>query len=313
MKRRSFLVQALGTAGLVGGGLWLKDNVLWRKPSLSFGAGGSGWLKFAERQTVSPTVMIELMGRPVKALLDTGAQYSVIDKGLFDHLELGEGFPLPLIAYGVGGTPQAGRGVSLDLTIGQLQVPRLRTAILDLGPLADPDGLGAQVVLGQDLFAVTVMDLDLRGRHVRLLDPETFAPASGLQEVAVNKKGTAMTSEVSLEGAVIQAVIDTGFTDLLALSTSAATTAGLLDGREETSGSSIVLGGMAKSRLVRAQTLTFDRQMWRDAEVQVFEDRPLPNYPDALIGMAAFERRRVALDLGRGRLFQQGELDLTVG
>jgi predicted aspartyl protease len=313
MRRRTFLMRGLGLSAVVGGGLWLKDNVLWRRPSLSFGPDGSGWLDFAVPRTTTPTVEVVIAGQRVKALLDTGAQYSVIDRALVEHLGLGEGFDLPMIAYGVGGQPQAGRGVSLDLRLGQLDIPNLRAAILDLGPLASEAGLGAQVVLGQDLFSVVVMELDLKGRRVRLIDPETFAPDTDMRPVEVALKGAALTSEVTLEGAVIQAVVDTGFSSLLALSTTAATTAGLLDGRAETGGASIVLGGVAPARIFKARTLTFDNQLWKEAEVQVFSDSPLPNYPEALIGMKAFEERKVALDLGRGRLFQSGQLDLTVG
>ena len=313
MRRRSFLLKAVGVAALVGGGLWLKDHVLWRKPDLSFGPEGSGWLDFVEARTAAPVVEAVIAGRKVRALLDTGAQYSVIDRRLVDSLGLGEGFDLPLVAYGVGGQPQAGRGVSLDLRLGQLDVPNLRAAILDLGPLADEAGLGTQLVLGQDLFGASILELDLKARRVRLSDPETFAPSTEMQAVTVAKKGTALTAEVTIEGAVITAVVDTGFTSMLALSTTTATTSGLLDGRPEQTGSSLVLGGMAPARIVEVKTLTFDRKLWRGIKVQVFGDSPLPNYPQALLGMEAFEGRRVALDLGQGRLFQSGELDLTVG
>ena len=313
MKRRTFLLRAVGAAAVVGGAYWLKDQVLWPAPKLAFGAEGSGWLDFAVRNTTVPTVEIELGGRKVTALLDTGAQYSVIDRGLVDELGLGDRFDLPLIAYGVGGEPQTGKGVSLDIRIGALDVPRLRAAILDLGPLASAEGLGAQLVLGQDLFSACVMELDLKARRMRLSDPASFAPSSDMMEAEVRLKGTALTTEITLEGAVVQAVVDTGFSGLIALSTSAATTAGLLDGRDETSGTGIVLGGMAKARIVRAETLTFDNQLRRGVQVQVFEDSPLPNYPQALLGMEMFEGLKIALDLGRGRLFQSGELDLTIG
>ncbi|WP_409020176.1 aspartyl protease family protein [Brevundimonas vesicularis] len=313
MRRRTFLLRAAGLAAAVGGGLWLKDNLLWKRPKLSFGPGGSSWLPFASRRATVPTVQIKIGGRAVTALVDTGAQYSVIDRDLVTELGLGQGFDMPLVAYGVGGQPQAGRGVTLDLTVGQLHVPQLRTAILDLGPLATEAGLGAQVVLGQDLFNAAILELDMERQRLRLVDPETWIPTAGHQPVEVSRKGTALTTEVSLEGAVIEAVIDTGFSALIALSEGTATTAGLLDGREERSGASIVLGGVARARMIQAQTMTFDQALWREVQVHVFADSPLPNYPQALLGMAAFAGRQVALDLGRGRLYQSGELDLTVG
>ena len=111
----------------------------------------------------------------------------------------------------------------------------------------------------------------------------------------------------------MRAVIDTGFSSLIALSQGAAETAGLLDGRPETAGASIVLGGVARARVIEAKTVTFGDDLWRGVATPVFADSPLPNYPDALLGVAAFEDRDVVLDLGRGRLHVSPQMDLTVG
>ena len=43
------------------------------------------------------------------------------------------------------------------------------------------------------------------------------------------------------------------------------------------------------------------------------EQPALPNFPDGLVGMEAFEGRRAALDLGAGRLLISRQLDLTIG
>ena len=123
----------------------------------------------------------------------------------------------------------------------------------------------------------------------------------------------ALTVEVTVESAVMRAVIDTGFSSLIALSQGAAEAAGLLDGRAETAGSSIVLGGVARARVIEAKTVTFGDELWRGVATPVFASSPLPNYPDALLGVAAFEDRDVSLDLGRGRLHVSPQMDLTVG
>jgi len=285
MRRRSFLIRAGAAAAAVGGGLWLKDHVIWRRPTLRFADGGaSGWMPFVAGGAATPTMRVRLAGREVTALVDSGAQYSVIDRGLVAALGLTTFFDMPMVAYGVGGQPQVGRGVTLELTVGSLAVGGLRAAILDLGPLAQAAGLGAPLVLGQDLLSE-----------------------------AVRRSGTALTAEVTVEGAVMRAVVDTGFSSLIALSQGAAEAAGLLDGRAETAGSSIVLGGVARARVIEAKTVTFGDDLWRRVATPVFADSPLPNYPDALLGVAAFEKREVALDLGRGRLHIAPMMDLTVG
>ena len=314
MRRRSFLIRAGAAAAAVGGGLWLKDHVIWRRPTLRFPDGGtSGWLAFVVNDAATPTVRVRIAGREITALIDSGAQYSVIDRTLVTALGLTTFFDMPLVAYGVGGQPQVGRGVTLDLTIGSLAVAGLRTAILDLGPLAEAAGLGAPLVLGQDLLGEAVLDLDMKRRRVRLIDPGAHVVSPALRSVPVRRSGTALTTEVTIEGAVIRAVVDTGFSALIALSQGAAEAAGLMDGRAETAGSSIVLGGVARARVIEAKTVTFGDDLWRSIRTPVFADSPLPNYPDALLGVAAFADRQATLDLGRGRLHVSPMMDLTVG
>lgn len=314
MRRRSFLIRAGAAAAAVGGGLWLKDHVIWRRPTLAFADGGtSGWSPFVVASAATPTVRVRIAGREVTALIDSGAQYSVIDRALVEALGLTTFFDMPLVAYGVGGQPQVGRGVTLDMAVGTLTVSGLRAAILDLGPLADAAGLGAPLVLGQDLLGAAVLELDMNRRRSRLVDPDGHVVSPALRPVPVKRSGTALTAEVTVESAVMRAVIDTGFSSLIALSQGAAEAAGLLDGRAETAGSSIVLGGVARARVIEAKTVTFGDDLWRGVATPVFANSPLPNYPDALLGVAAFEDRDVVLDLGRGRLHVSPQMDLTVG
>lgn len=318
MRRRSFLIRAGAAAAAVGGGLWLKDHVLWRRPGLTFPSGGAGkWAPFARRRALTPTVGMTAGGQAVDALIDSGAQYSVMDRALFQRLSaagaLTSVFDMPLVAYGVGGQPQVGRGVTLDATVGGVRIADLRAAILDLGPLADETGLGASLILGQDVLSEAVLDLDLKARRSRLVSPESHVLSPALRPVAVRRSGTALTGEVTVEGAVIRAVIDTGASSLIALSRGAAEAAGLLDGRPENESASIVLGGVARARVIQARTVTFGDDLWREVATPVFADAPLPNYPDALLGMEAFEGRELALDLARGRLHVSPLMDLTVG
>ena len=314
MRRRSFLIRVGAAVAAVGGGLWLKNHVIWRRPRLTFPEGGtSGWMPFVVADAATPTARVRIAGREVTALIDSGAQYSVIDRALVEALGLTTFFDMPMVAYGVGGQPQVGRGVTLDLTAGSLSVGGLRAAILDLGPLAEAAGLGAPLVLGQDILGEAVLEMDLKRRRARLVDPAGYEVSPALRSVPVKRSGTALTTEVTVEGAVIRAVVDTGFSSLLALGQSAAEAAGLLDGRPETAGSSIVLGGMAPARVIEAKTVTFGDDLWRSVGVPVFADGPLPHAPDALLGVAAFADRQVALDLGRGRLHVSPQMDLTVG
>jgi hypothetical protein len=128
------------------------------------------------RRSAAPTVEVGIAGRRELALIDSGAQYSVIDRSLFDALPPARRslFDMPLVAYGVGGGAQMGRGTTLELGLPGLAVRGLRAAILDLGPLASEEGLRTRLIIGQDVLGEAVLALDPPRRHVRLIDRAAF-------------------------------------------------------------------------------------------------------------------------------------------
>ena len=314
MRRRDLLIRLGLVAGAVGGAWWLRDHVLWKGPGVGFGAeGSSGWLDYAERRAATPTVEATVNGVGVRALVDSGAQYSVIDRSLVQTLGLSDVFSIPMMAYGVDGEPQMGRGAALDVTVGALELQGLRAAILDLGPLAGERGLGAPLILGQDVLQELVLELDTGRRRMRFVAREAWAPTPDMAPVAVSRAGKALQAGITVEGATVEAVIDTGASAVLAVTRETAQAAGLMDGRERRSGRSIVLGGTVRAEAVTVRTLTFGDELYRNAEVAIYEDVPVPGFPKALVGMGAFEDRRLALDLGGERLFMSRPLEITVG
>src|SRR6478672_706505 len=133
MNRRSLLIRTAALASVLGGAWWARDHLLWPKPQLNFASGGATpWMPYG-RQGPAPTVAVRVGGRQIVALIDSGAQYSVIDRALFAELPDAERslFDMPLVAYGVGGGAQVGRGTALDLELAGLTVSGLRAAILD--------------------------------------------------------------------------------------------------------------------------------------------------------------------------------------
>lgn len=315
MNRRNLLFRAATLAAVVGGAWWARENLLWPSPTLTFADGrASAWMPHVRRASV-PTVDVRVGGVPVTALVDTGAQYSVIDRGLVERLPVAQRslFDMPLVAYGVGGGSQMGRGTTLALELPGLAVTGLRAAILDLGPLASEVGLRTPLVIGRDVLEQAVLALDPRRRFVRLIDRAAFVAPSDLVSTPVSRSNGALVAEVSVEGSVIQAVVDTGSSSLLAVDRSVAAAAGLLDGRPRERGSSLVLGGAMRAEIVEARTVTFADQLYERVKVGVFEQPPLPNFPGALIGMEAFADRRAAIDLKRGLMQVSRPLDLTIG
>ena len=315
MNRRALLIRTAGLAAVVGGAWWARETLLWPKPTLTFGeSGATPWLAYARPSRV-PTVRVRIGGLEVVALIDSGAQYSVIDRALVASLpSAGRSmFDMPLVAYGVGGGAQVGRGTTLAIDLPGLAIRGLRAAILDLGPLASKDGLQTPLILGQDILGEAVLALDPGKRYARLVRRDVFVRPPELVPAAVRRSGGSLVTEVTVEGASIQAVIDTGASSLLGLSREAASGAGRLDGRPQGSGISLVLGGAIRAVTVEADSVTFAGHLYRRVSVGVFDQPPLPNFPGGLVGMEAFRGRRAAMDLGTGTLFVSRPLDLTVG
>lgn len=315
MNRRKLLLR-LGLFGAaVGAGVVLRDKVVWRRPDVSF--VGDDWLDWAEPRADTPTADVIVNGRPVRALIDSGAQYSVIDLSLVDQLDLTDGFNMPLVAYGVGGIPQMGRGTTLSVQVGSARIDRLQAAILELGQLARQDGLATPLILGQDVLGQAVLDMDLTPRRrterrLRLMPPGTPPPPE-VSPVAVRRAGRSLKTSVTVEGVSVEAVVDTGSSSHLALSEGTARRAGLLDGRPQTEGQSLVLGGVMTSRIVRAGRVAIGGVEHGAVDTPIYPGLPVPGFPAALVGMAGFRDRRVVMDLGAGTMFASRPLDLTLG
>lgn len=314
MNRRRLFTRAAGLAVVAGGAWWAREQLFWPAPQLVFGPGGaSGWAAYDPVLGV-PTLDVVIDGHEVTALVDTGAQVSVVDKAWFQTLpERSHSlFDMPILAHGVGGGTQVGRGASLDLTAQGLSIRGLRAAVMDMGELAAAP-FERPLILGRDMLARGVLEIDGEHRRTRLHAPERFTAGDDLAMTPTRRSSGALVAGIEVEGVAATGVIDTGAASLLSLSQRAADRAGLLDGRPQSGTRSMVLGGAVEGRTVEARTVAFADQLHHGVKVGVFEASRWPNAPEALIGMAAFAGRRAAVDVGGGRLLISRMLDLTIG
>ncbi len=299
---------ALLRLGALGGGAaavwWVRERVLFPTPQPRFPAGGdgSGWLNLPH-DTGLLAVSARVDGRPTGALIDSGAQTSVLDRAAAERLGVRPGATLPLLAYGVSGAPQFGRAAAADVALGALDVPQLRLAILDLGPIVEATGGRVELVIGQDLLRRVSADIDLDRRRLALRPPGTRPPGVLLRSLPVRLRGRELAADAIVEGRAIEAVVDTGSSAALSMSEPTARTAGLLASeRALAAQAGVTFGGATRNAVVRARVESLAGvPVGRELAVQVFRNASAPA-PAALIGLAAFEGRRIVLDLGRGEL-----------
>ena len=300
--RRSVLT-SLALLGVGGAAAWwARDNLFWPGPSVQFAEDGtSGWLAFATEHRLFVSTRAMIGGAAVDALIDSGAQRSVVDAGLAGELNLPRRLSPPQIAYGLGGGAQLGHAVNADVRLGWMTLHGLTAGVLDLGPLA-ASGLNTRLVLGYDVLSRMTLDIDFPRRRLRFGRDETAVAPPGAQVLPASREGRSLMTRLSVEGAVLDAVVDTGASPALSLNIETAEAAGLLDGRAAREASSIVLGGVLAGQVVTARTLTLGERLYENVEVHAYPRSALPGVPPVLAGMGLFRDDRLILDIGQGRM-----------
>lgn len=302
MTTRRSLLTNLGVLALLGGGAWLaREKLIWPTPRPQFSRPLGPWLPFSTPDQPLVTVLASIGGTLVHALIDSGAQYTSIDRSLVERLGLGRGPSAPMVAFGVGGAAQVARGVTLSLELGGMQIPRLRCASLDLGSISSALGQSVPLIIGFDVLSAVAAEFDFPKRRMRLGDPSAYRPGGGGLDAPVRRSGRALLADVTVDGSPLEVLVDTGATGLLGLSAEAAKAVGLDEAAGRT-GQSLVLGGVAVSRVVTLDRFAFAGVEFHDVEAHIIQLPRAPGFPKGLMGIEALRNFRVLMDAGGGRM-----------
>ena len=302
---RRILLRQLAFLGVgVGAAWWVRERYMFPKPQVAFAGGvaATGWMAMPE-----PSGLVELTahvrGIPIRVVIDTGAQFSAIDRNLALRLGLEEQ-PIPLLAFGVSGSPSLTHTVALDMSIGDLQLRGVRAATLQLLSLSGAIRRPFAMLIGRDVLGALTVDIDWPNARARFLRPEAYRPGPGAQAAWIVDRHGALMTPVRIEGAApVELMIDTGASSDIALSDKTAKAMGLLSGRAVGVGRSVSLGGMSRDRVVRAASVEFSGRRISDVEVQVFTPSVNGPLPAGLLGVGILRRYRVGIDIGAGVLW----------
>lgn len=295
-------------AGVVaaGGALFLvRDRLPWPPLAPRFSNGrGTPWQALPPRGGLIE-IPVTVNGEPVRAVVDSGAQFSAVDRALAARLDLARTVSAPILAYGVSGGPSLTHTVRLDLALPGLSIPNLRAAALDLAAIAAATGRDFQLLIGRDVLRHLVVEADFPRGRARFLPRGAYRPPRDAIAIPLRTQGGAPVVAVQIEGgAPLDVLVDTGSSGVLALSAKAAEAAGLLaPGRPVGSAHSVSLGGLSLDRRVTARTLRVGGLTLRDAEVQVYTPATGAPAPAGLLGTGLLRPFRMTLDLGGDRLF----------
>ncbi|WP_293905063.1 pepsin/retropepsin-like aspartic protease family protein [Phenylobacterium sp.] len=315
ISRRALISRAaLLAAG--GAGLWLvRDRLPWPPPRLAFANGrDTPWQRLPDRAGLIE-IPVTVNGAAVRAVVDSGAQFTAIDAGLATRLPLPRIVAAPMLAYGVSGRPSLTHTVRLDLGVPGLAIPGLRAAALDLAAIAEASGRDFQVLIGRDVLSHVVVEADFPLGRARFLASGAYRPPRDAIAVPLRITGGGPMIPVQVEAApAVDVLLDTGATGLLALSNAAARQAGLLaPGRQVSEGHSVSLGGLSPERLAVAQVVRIGGLALHDVGVQVYAPAANAPAPSGLLGTGLLRQFRMALDLAGQRLYLVPAPLLVVG
>lgn len=119
-----------------------------------------------------PVVDGQLNGQPVKVMLDTGSEVSMVPYPEAQRLNLPTQRVPGVRMYGVGGDTTAYEANVKQLTIGGFTARNLRLMVAG----SQDAHYGVSLLLGDDFFSQTDVELDLRDGVIRLFDPHGCTP-----------------------------------------------------------------------------------------------------------------------------------------
>ncbi|TWB82518.1 aspartyl protease [Nitrospirillum amazonense] len=155
-------------------------------------------------------------GKPIHVLVDTGAYRTTMTRGAAERLGLDVTLHAAAgVAVGVGGQAAIGSAPVAELSVGNWHTRDLKLEVLDTADV----GPGIELILGQDIFGQSDVELDFVGGAIRFFQPtgcedvplaywaETYAEAR-MKPVAGRR--TSNMVRVALNDHEFWAILDTG-------------------------------------------------------------------------------------------------------
>lgn len=274
----------------------------------------------------NPLVEGEINGQPMRALIDTGAELSILWAEAASQYGLRPIQIDGLKIVGVGGV-QTGMAVTLrELKLGKARQRKLRIAVAS-GAAYQPGS--AALLLGQDLLSQYDVEYDLRNKVVRLFETEGCETADlaywaeGAYEVVPLRPRTenlrGIHLAVLLNGKPVRALLDTGaYTTVVTLA--AARRAGLQPGSAGVKQAGVSAGVGSRKRdswIGSFSTFQIGDQVIKNARIRMADlfggTREAPtgsriamrggSEPEMLLGADFFQAHRVLVSYRQNKAY----------
>jgi hypothetical protein len=256
-----------------------------------------------------------IAGVEASFLLDSGAGITVLDAALATRLGLPRLGTVTLA--GTGARQQAPLVGPIAVSIAGVTVSGITAVAVDLAAVRDATGEEPPVILGKELFAGAIVDVDFPRQRIAFHDASTWRhDGRGVTLPVVPLANGLVAVEVSVEGRPPALFgLDTGGAGALDIFAGYAEETGLLAGRRTSARLGAGIGGAYQEKVARVASVTLAGATFRDVPVSFPEVKEGAFHTRRLagnLGAALLSRFRVVFDLPHGKVHMEvgpGETD----
>lgn len=264
------------------------------------------WIPFRIDRLRLIEIDIRINGARASAVLDTGATRTALDRSFAARVGIAvrEGFR----GNGLTGALAGGLLKDVVIEIGERPLPALDAAVLDLSDISAALGRQVDLVLGQEMFRESLVEIDFPCNRLRLQASGTQVDYSAPLSLGATSDRL-RTLPVELAGEVAaQAALDLGSNVPLYVSPALAERHRLLDQLPTSTSASAGAEGIETSEIAVLPSLTIAGTKLDNVPVQI--PRRWRFASDVLVGLPILSRFRLALDFSHSRAWLDPEESL---
>lgn len=255
------------------------------------------WIPFRIDRLRLIEIEVQVNGQRAAAVVDTGATRTVFDRSFVTQagIEVREGFR----GNGLTSALSGGLTTGTRIDIAGRRLPGLDAAVLDLSAISAALGHKVDVVLGQELFAAGLVEIDFPRNRLRLL-----APGAELEAGTPVQLGAALdrlrTLPAELPGDLgVNAALDLGSNIALYIDPALAERHRLLERLRTSTSASAGAEGIEVSTVAVLPSVTIAGIRLNNVPVQIPQRWQFAS--QALVGLPILSRFRLGLDFTNSR------------
>ena len=277
------------------------------------GKASSGWLPFEYVAGTRIFVRATVNGRPVLAMLDSGASSTVLDRRFASSLGLtpkGD-----LTGEGAGGSTQYSVVHGVTVQLGDLSWNGGDAVAIDLSAVEKQVGHPLPMVLGGELFRDAVVEIDFKGRRIAFHNPSSYRAAPNARAVALTPAGENQAISVLVEGRAAKLLFDLGNAGTVDLFPGFWERPGFADNRRTSTTFAGGVGGMSVQRVTMLRTIALGSATFKELPSRL-EDRQSSldarsGLLDGNIGMGVLSRFHLVVDFPHHRVLFAPPIDVN--